>query len=148
MNDQRYRVTNKCKFDIGVKLPTGLDVIINAGSFQLMTADDIVFIESICNETKFFAKRMLVVYDQDGKEVPFDKLGAFIEEDEHPHYSDEEIENMLKSSVTKIKSWISAIEDPVELHAVAEVAKKMDLTSGKLKVLQEKMPNVDFIGDN
>lgn len=136
---------NKCKFDIGVKLPNNNDIVIKAGSFQLLTADDIVYIESICRTTKLFAKRMLVPCDQSGNEVPFDKLGAFIEEDPSPHKDDEEIAAMLKQSNAKIRAWLDGIDDPVELHAIAEVAKSMDLTSGKLKLLQEKMPEVDFI---
>lgn len=145
MSDQRYRVTNKCKYDIGVKLANNQDVVIKAGSFQLLTADDIVYIESICRNVKFFAKRMLVACDQNGNEVPLDKLGAFIEEDPNPHKDDSEIEAMLKQSVNKIRAWLDGIDDPVELHAIADVAKNADLSSTKLKVLQEKMPDVDFI---
>lgn len=145
MSEQRYRVVNKCKYDIGVKLPNNLDVVIKAGSFQLLTADEIVYIESICRDIKFFAKRMLVPCDQSGNEVPMDKLGAFIEEDPVPHKDDQEIEAILKQSVSKIKAWITEIDDPVELHAIADVARHMDLTSAKLKVLQEKMPDAELI---
>lgn len=148
VNDQRYRVANKCKYDIGVTLSNGQNVVISTGSFQLLNADDIVYIESICSNQKFFAKRMLVVTDQSGKEIPLDQLGAYFEEDEHPHLSDEEIQALLKGTVKKIEATIAEIDDPAELHAIAEVAKTMDLSKTKLKVLQDKMPEVDFLSDN
>ena len=146
--DQRFRVTNKCKFDIGVTLSNGQNIVIKAGSFQLLNADDIVYIESICSRQKFFAKRMLVACDQTGKEVPLDKLGAYFEEDEAPHMSDEEITTLLKGTAKKIEAALATIDDPVELHAIAEVAKTMDLSSTKLKMLQEKMPEVNFLSKN
>jgi len=67
MAEQRYRVVNKCKYDIGVTLPSQQDIVIKGGSFQLLTADDIMYIESICREVKFFSKRMLVPYDAENK---------------------------------------------------------------------------------
>jgi len=145
MSDQRFRVTNKCKYDIGVTLSNGQNIVINSGSFQLLNSDDIVYIESICSGQKYFAKRMLVAYDHTGKEVPLEQLGAYLEKDENPHMSDEEIEALLKSSISKIKSTLANIEDPAELHGIAEVAKKMDLSTNKLKILQEKLPDVDFL---
>ena len=142
-----YRVTNKCKFDIGVSLPNNQSIIIRAGNFQLLTADDIAFIENNCRKKKFFAKRMLVPYDKTGVEVPLDQLGAYVDPDPAPHLSDEEIENMLKSPIKKIEAWIKDIDDPVELSAIVAVAKTMDLTAGKLRLLQDKLPDVNLIGE-
>ena len=102
MAEQRYRVYNKCKYDIGVKLVNGQRVVIRPNSFQMLTADDISFIESICTENKFFAKKMLVPHDETGKPVDFQQLGMFVEEDPFPHLNDEEIAAMLKQSGKKI----------------------------------------------
>lgn len=145
MSETRYRVMNKCRYDIGVKLSNNQDVVIKAGSFQLLTADDIVYIESICFHTKFFAKRMLVPHDQEGKEVSLGDLGMYVVEDENPHLDDNGIAAMLKQSVKKLEAWISEIEDPAELHAIFEVAKEMDLPASKLKILSAKMPNRDVL---
>ena len=136
---------NKCKFDIGVTLSNGQNVVIKAGSFQLLNSDDIVYIESICSRQKFFAKRMLVVYDQNNKEVSLDDLGAYFEKDEAPHLSDEEIMAMLKGTPKKIEAALAAIEDPAELHAIAEVAKTMDLPASKLRLIREKIPQAEFL---
>lgn len=145
MSETRYRVTNKCRYDIGVRLSNNQDVVIKAGSFQMLTADDIMYIESICFHTKMFAKRMLVPYDKDGNEVPLEKLGMFAVEEEAPHLDDNGIAAMLKQSVKKMETWIAAIEDPAELHAIFEVAKEMDLPASKLKVIAAKMPNKDIL---
>jgi hypothetical protein len=91
METQRYRVYNKCKFDIGITLENGQQIVVKAGSFQLMKTDDIIYVESICSHVPFFAKRWLVPYDSNGKEVSYDQLGVYITPDEHPHMSDQEI---------------------------------------------------------
>ena len=147
MADMKYRVMNMCKYDIGVKLPNKADVVIKAGSFQLLTADDIAYVESQCRRINYFAKRMLVPYDSNNKEVPLDQIGVYTVEDEYPHKSDKEIEAMLKLPVKKIEAWLETVEDPAELHAIADVASKMDLTSAKLRALRAKMPDVDLVAN-
>ena len=148
MSDIRYRVKNMCKFCIGVKLPSGVSLSIAPGSFQMMTADDIAYVESICTINKFFAKRMLVPYDSQNNEVPMDKLGMYVSEDEIPHLDDDTIAAMLKQSAKKIEAWLSEINDPAELGAIMAVAKTMDLTASKLKVINAKMPYNDILDDD
>lgn len=147
MSDQRYRVVNKCKYDIGVKTSANIDVVIRAGSFQMLTADDIFYIESICRVTKFFAKKMLVPLNQNNEVVPWEELGVVMDEDPNPHLDDTQIAEKLSMSAKKIEEWLSGITDPAELHAIAEVAKGMELTSTKIKVLQEKMPDAVLINE-
>lgn len=147
MAEVRYRVVNECKYDIGVKLMNGQQVVIKSHSFQMLTLDDINFIESICVENKFFAKKMLVVYDETGKPVEFEKIGMFVEEDPFPHLNDDEIAALLKQSTKKIEEWLNGVNDPAELHGIFEVAKTMDLPASKLKVLNAKMPEKDIIGE-
>ena len=138
----RYRVKNMCRYDIGVNL------LIAAGSFQMMTADDIAYVESICTVNKFFSQRMLIPYDSQGNEVPLDKLGMYVEEDAVQHMNDEAIVAMLKQSPKKIEAWLADITDPAELGAISAVAKTMDLTASKLKVINAKMPYNDILDDN
>ena len=52
----RYRVFNRCKYDIGVTLTSGMQVNIRPGMFQLMTDDDIMMIETSCRNKKFFSQ--------------------------------------------------------------------------------------------
>ncbi len=148
MSDIRYRVKNMCRYDIGVKLTNGLSILIAAGSFQMMTADDIAYVESICTVNKFFSQRMLIPYDAQGNEVPLDKLGMYVSEEVVPHMSDETITAMLKQSAKKIEAWLADINDPAELSAISAVAKTMDLTASKLKVINAKMPYNDILDDD
>lgn len=140
MAEIKYRVVNKCKYDIGVTLANGQHIAIRAGSFQLMSADDITFTESICVENKFFAKRMLVAYDSTGKEVPLQEMGMYIDADDNPHLDDEEIKNMLKLTPKKIEAWLENVTDPAELHGIFAVAKELDLPASKLKLISAKLP--------
>lgn len=146
MAEVKYRVFNKCKYNIGVVLANGQKISIRAGSFQLMSADDISYTESVCTEDKYFAQRMLVPYDGEGNEVNLSEMGMYIDVSDTPHLSDDEIRAMLKQSVKKLEAWLANIEDPAELHGIYEVAKGMDdLPANKLRVLNQKMPNKDFI---
>lgn len=145
MAEQRYRVVNKCRYNIGTFLPNGQEILFKAGSFQMLTADDINYIESLSSETKLFGKRMLVPYDSTGAEVPLTQVGMFIEEDPNPHMDNEQIAAMLKQSVKKIETWLEGIEDMAELMAIYEVATGMDLPASKLKILAAKMPDREFI---
>lgn len=147
MSDIRYRVKNMCRYDIGVRLTNGLSIMIAAGSFQMMTADDIAYVESICTVNKFFSQRMLVPYDSNGNEVPLDKLGMYVAEDTAQHLDDADIIAMLKQSPKKIEAWLADINDPAELGAISAVAKTMDLTASKLKVINAKMPYNDILED-
>lgn len=145
--EKRLRVYNRCKYDIGVSLINGASVAIRAGSFQLLTVNDILYIESICANTKFFSSKMLVAVDDSGKDVAFEQLGLYPDDTAEPHLNDEEITAMLKQSVKKIEAWIETINDPAELDAIYLVAKSMDLPASKTKVLSTKMPDKDWLGE-
>lgn len=144
--EQRIRVYNRCKYDIGVTLLSGQNIVINAGSFQLLTANDIIYIESICAVDKYFSQRMLVPVGDDGKDIELESVGLIPDTSVQVHLSDEEVAAMLKQSIKKIEAWISEIDDPVELHSIYEVAKTLDLPASKLKVLSDKMPDKEFLG--
>lgn len=143
--DTRYRVYNECMYDIGVKLINGIDMVIKPNSFQLITLNDILYIESICAKRKFFADKMLTVKDMTGKPVEFENLGIVETEEGNKHYSKVEIESALKGSVKKLEAWIEGITEPSELHAIVEVAKSMDLPASKLKIISSKIPNAEII---
>lgn len=145
MSDIRYRVKNMCRYDIGVKLTNGMRLLIGANSFQMMTADDIAYVESICTVNKFFASRMLVPYDSEGKEVPLDQIGIYVAEEDVAHMDNDAIVAMLKQAPKKIEACLAEINDPAELDAISAVAKTMDLTASRLKVINAKMPNNDIL---
>ena len=145
--DQRFRVFNRCKYDVGVKLINGQAPNIKAGSFLPLTVNDILFIESICGEKKFFSSKMLVPVDDSGRELTLEELGGYPDPNTKRHLSDEEITAALKKPAKAIEAWLNEIEDPEELHAIFEVAKTLDLPSSKLKVLRSKMPHKEWLGE-
>ena len=143
--EELLKVYNRCKYDIGIKTINGRSMTIKAGSFQLMTVNDIMYVESICTANKFFSQKMLVPVDDDGNDIEMDQLGLHPDEELPVHMDDKQIEGMLKQSVKKIEEWLSGIEDQAEIHGIYEVAMKMDLPQSKLKILKAKMPEKDFI---
>ena len=144
--DARYRVYNRCNHDIGVHVSNGqLSVNIKPGSFAVLSVNDILYIESICNHKKFFSANMLVITDDTGKDLSLEDIGGFTDEDTEIHHSTKEIESNLKKPFNAFKAWINKIDDPVELHEIWEVGKKLDLPASKVKVLQSKIPNRDLL---
>lgn len=144
---KRIRVFNKTKYDIGVTLMSGQKPNIKRDSFLSMTVDDILYIESIATGRRPFSSGELVPVTDDGKELTLEDLGGYTDVDTVKHFGDEEIEANLKKSAKNIEGWLAQIDDPIELHAIMEVAKTMDLPQSKLKILQAKMPNRDLLSE-
>lgn len=145
--DKKFRVYNRCKYDIGVTLMSGQQPNIKSGGFIMITVNDIMFIEGNAKR-KPFSARMLVAADDSGKDVPFEDLGGYVDEYTTPHLSDDEIIKELNKSAKSITAWLNNIEEPEELHAIYVVAKSMDLNASKLKVIQAKMPQKDMLEDD
>lgn len=144
--DARYRVYNRCKHDIGVYVSNGQQSLnIKAGSFAVLSVNDILYIESICNHRKYFSAKMLVPVDESGRDMTLEQVGGFTDEDAPVHYNEEEIKTNLLKPYKSFEAWIKKIDDPVELHAVWEVGKTLDLPASKLKILKAKIPNKDLL---
>lgn len=58
---------------------------------------------------------------------------------------DEEIRRQLGFGATKLRQWLATINEPYLLDAIFEIAMTMELSSTKLKVLQEKMPEKELL---
>ena len=145
--DKKFRVYNRCKYDIGVNLLSGVQANITAGNFIRLSVDDILHIEGT-SKRKIFSAKMLVPVDDNGKDVDLETIGGYPDTYATPHLSDEEIEDKLSKSAKAISAWLDTIEEPEELHAVFEVAKHLDLPASKLKVLQAKLPTKDMLEDD
>ena len=141
----KLRVYNRCKFDIGVVVPDGRQYNIKPGSFAMLTVDDINYIDSICQKKKLFATGMLEAVDSNGVIIPLEKMGMAKTEEDRKILSDDEISAALKKSLKSVEAWLNSIDDPVELHAIYKVASEMDLPASKLKLLNAKMPNKDWL---
>ena len=143
--EQRLRVYNRAKYDIGVRLINGVSFNIAPNSFQVMTANDIMFIESAYPDSKFFTRKLLMPVDDAGKDIDMSEFGFINAEDVHK--DDKEISEMLKQPAKKLEAWLATIEDDAELHAIYTVATEMDLPASKLKILSAKIKNKDWLGE-
>lgn len=142
----RIKVYNKTAYAIGLTLVSGLQIAIRPGSFQLMTVDDMLYVESTYPQKQFFSGRKLVAVDNTNKEVDLSEYGFGLPEDEQ-HKSADEIIAMLKQSPKKIEAWLDAIDNDAELHGIYIVAKEQDLPASKLKILATKIKDKDWLDE-
>lgn len=146
--EKRFRVYNRCKYDIGITLTSGQQPSIKAGSFLPLTVNDILYIESICQKRKFFSSKMLVPVSDDGKDITLEDLGGYTDDYSMPHLNDDEIVSALKKAPKAMEAWLDSIDDPEEMHAIYMVAKKLDLPKSKLTILKAKAPNKDWLDED
>lgn len=150
MADKNLRLKNVQKFDIGVKTPDKpMGVNIQRGSFLPVSEDDVNYIASVSN---LIQRGLLIVENIAGAEKDIAKevvTSLGIDEKENPNFAtDEEIRKCLSSSQKKMADWLDSIEEPVLLDRIYTIAMGMEnLNINKLKLLKNKMPNREFIGD-
>lgn len=143
--ETRVRISNRCSFDIGITLSSGQQAVVRTGSFLKIPVDDILYIESTATGVRPFSSKWLVPVSDEGKELTLEDLGGYTDPNAQEHLGVEDIMSCLKKPAKAIETWLDSIDDPVELHQIAEVAESMDLPASKLKILKNKIPNADFL---
>lgn len=150
MADKNLRLKNIQKFDIGVKTPDKpIGANIRSGSFLPVSEDDVNYIASI---SSVIQRGLLIVENIAGaeKDVAKEVVASLgIDEKENTNFAtDDEIRKCLSVSQKKMADWLDGIEEPVLLDRIYTIAMDMDnLNVNKLKLLKNKMPNREFIGD-
>lgn len=143
--ENKVKVFNDRKYDIGVKLLNDQHQNIRAGSFIMMSPDDIAFVESQCAYNKrLFGSGKLRIAEIDN-EIS-DAIGI-VPSFENVQPSREDIEKNLRGSAAAIKKWVDGFEDKAVLFEIFEIAKEMDLAASKMKVIKERLPEVLTIED-
>ena len=139
---EKIKLMNPQKFDVGIiTLENKIGVNIKAGSFTLVTPDDIAYLASISD----VFRRGILKVEEKNIEVMQE---AGIDQANDPNYiTDEEIQKKLSGTVKKMKEWLATIEEGYILDRIYDVAMNMNLSLDKVKALNEKMPDRKFLED-
>lgn len=125
------RVYNPNKFDVGIKKMDGNSANVKAGSFAMLSAEEIQWISSI---SPLFEKGILRVDQQ--KQGVLHEVGIHVEDNPNV-LTDEQIRAELGKTAKSIKNWLGAITEPFVLAHIAEIAMEMDLTKSKIDALSQ-----------
>lgn len=136
--DDKIKVFNDNKFPVGLKLMNGFQTVISPNSFTKITRDDILYISTI---SKYFQRGILRI-DEAAKDV---KEDIYISpENEVNFISDAEVRKKLGATAPALRKWLEPINERVMLSRIYQIAKDMDLPTSKVKVLQEKLGDLEF----
>lgn len=133
----KVRVVNQTRYGIGFKLPNGVERNIVAGTFAILSRDDVEYLMSIAPKL-FEAPCQLLVQDDE----LLQDFGV-ADKVEDVKIDREEIGRKLAGNAKSLKTWLDTVTEPFVLDIIREIASKMDLPASKLKILEEKLPSVE-----
>lgn len=140
----KIRVINPQKFDVGVVTqdkPIGMNI--KAGGFIMLTQDDIDYIMSI---STLFQRGFLRIEETKAAEI---MEGVGIDMNTDPNFiDDEDIRKKLSGTTKNVEKWLDDIHEEYILDRIYDIAKDMNLSMNKIKVLQAKMPSKNFLEDD
>lgn len=139
----KIRLINPQKFDVGIITSPAdkLGTNIRAGSFALVTEDDIAYLAA----TSDVFRRGILKVEEKNVEV-LQSVG--IDQTNDPNYiADAEIQKKLSGTVKKMREWLDTITEGHILDRIYDVAMSMNLSIDKIKVLNEKMPEKNFLDE-
>lgn len=139
---ERIKLRNPQKFNVGIVTidkPYGINIA--PGAFMIVSKDDIDYLSA----TSTLLQRGVLRIEGEGKDELNEQMG--IETENNANFmSDEDIKKKLSGNAAQLKKWLNTGEiEPYVLAKIAELAKEMNLSANKLQVLQEKLPDFDFI---
>jgi len=135
----KIRVYNPRKYDIGLVLQSGMERVIHPGSFTPMSRDDIEYAASMA-PALFEGEKQLRLEDR----ALAVQLG-FVQNESEPVFDAEEIRKKLGMRNPQVKAWLESIQEGYLLDAICDVATTMDLPASKLQLLQDRMPEREFL---
>lgn len=135
----KIRVYNPRKYDIGLVLQSGMERVIHPGSFTPMSRDDIEYAASMA-PALFEGEKQLRLEDR----ALAVQLG-FVQDESEPVFDAEEIRKKLGMRNPQVKAWLESIQEGYLLDAICDVAATMDLPASKLQLLQDRIPEREFL---
>lgn len=138
----KYRLNNNKKFNVGIITPEKpYGVNISPGAFTMVTQDEIDYLMATCTALQ---DGVLVLSGEKQKEVA-EVMGVEMENNAN-FMSDEDIKKKLSGNANQLRKWLDSDDiKPYVLDRIAELAKGMNLSMNKIQVLQDKLPNYDFL---
>lgn len=137
--EAKIRVYNDRKYPIGLILPNGLERVVHAQSYTLLSREEIEYAAS--NAPRLFeGERQLRLEDRG-----LSQQMGFIESAEQPVLDDAEIRKKLNLRASQMKGWLDSVTEGYLLDAIFDVAMAMDLPASKLQILRERMPDKEWL---
>ena len=135
----KIKVYNARKYAVGLVLQNGAERVIMPGSFALLTRDDIEYVGAIAPQL-FVGEKQLYLEDRELAA----QLG-FIDDPATPTMDAEEIKKKLGMRPAQVKAWLDTVQEGYLLDAICDVAATMDLPASKLQLLQDRLPEREFL---
>ena len=138
----KMRLNNPNSFAVGIITPEKqYGVNIQPGAFTMVTQDEIDYLMAT---STLLSDGVLRLAGEKQKELA-DTLGVNMEDNAN-FMSDEDIKKKLSGNANQLRKWLSSDEiKPYILDKIATIAKGMNLSMNKIQVLQEKLPEFDFL---
>jgi len=139
---EKMRLNNPNAFAVGIITPEKqFGVNIQPGAFTMVTQDEV---EYLMATSTLLRDGVLRLAGEKQKELA-DALGVKMEDNAN-FMSDEDIKKKLSGNANQLRKWLDSDEiKPYVIGKIAEIAKGMNLSANKLQVLQEKLPDFDFL---
>lgn len=134
MSNGKIRLVNQTRYDIGVKLMNGIERAIRAGSFTLVSKEEVEYLYSIAPSLFDKPSQLLVQEDETISELGIAETVA------EATVNKEQMRKILTGKVALLKEWLDEEHAPFELEIMAEVAKEIDLPASKMALLNRKLP--------
>lgn len=137
----KVKVWNKNKHRVGARYMNGMEVVFEPGSCREVPEEEVLYWST---STGLFKKKHLYF---DEKVQPEVVENLHMDGEIEPFKSDDEVKELLKGNFKKLESYLDNITEAHEKARFVEVAKSMDLTASKIRLIEEKT-GMQVMGDD
>jgi len=139
---EKMRVNNPNNYPVGIitnDKPYGINIAPKA--FTMCTQDEIDYLMAT---STLFQDGVLRLSEDKQKDLA-EVMGVNMEDNAN-FMSDEDIRKKLSGNANQLRKWLDSDEiKPYVLDKIATIAKTMNLSLNKIQVLQDKLPEYDFL---
>jgi len=138
----KFRVNNPNDYPVGIitpEKPYGVNIPPHA--FTMCTQDEIDYLTATCT---MFQNGVLRLAEEKQKELAA-SMGIEMEDNAN-FMSDDDIRKKLSGNANQLRKWLESDDiKPYVMDKIATIAKTMNLSMNKILVLQDKLPDYDFL---